>query len=251
MCRASLTVGVVALAGVCAVGAPMVMAASSATADAQATTTLSGSAAPVTSDRLGVDAVRGSRSQTVQVWMAGHQQAAQQFADAVSTPGSPTYHQYLSPSAYTQRFGPSAAQVRAVHSYLSSAGFTKVQNSINDDYVSATAPVSTINQVFSVQMRRYRIRGAGATSATIKSNDRDLTVPTWINSDILVSPASTAPSPRPTTPRRPRARAPWLRPALTAGRRRRRRSPRRSAVSPRPRSPCAATRPSRSGPPTG
>ena len=186
MRRATLTVGMSALAGVCAVGAPTGMAATSATADTQATTTLSGSAAPVTSDRLGGDAVRGSRSQTVQVWMAGHQQAAQQFADAVSTPGSPTYHQYLSPSAYTQRFGPSAAQVRAVHSYLSRAGFTKVQTSINDDYVSATAPVSTINQVFSVQMRRYRIRGAGATSATIKSNDRDLTVPTWISSDILV-----------------------------------------------------------------
>jgi subtilase family serine protease len=186
MRRATLTVAVAALVGVCAVSAPMVTAATSATANTQATTTLSGSAAPVTSDRLGVDAVRGSRRQTVQLWMAGHQQAAQQFADAVSTPGSPTYHQYLSPSAYTQRFGPSAAQVRAVHSYLSSAGFTKVQTSINDDYISATAPVSTINQVFSVQMRRYRIRGPRDTSATIESNDRDLTVPTSISSDILV-----------------------------------------------------------------
>jgi subtilase family serine protease len=174
-----------ALVGVCAVGASMGIGTASATADTQATTTLTGSAAPVTSDNAGVGAILDAQRQTIQVWMAGHQQAAQQFADAVSTPGSPTYRRYLSPSAYTQRFGPSAAQVRTVHSFLTSAGFTKVQASVNDDYVSATAPVSTIDQVFSVQMRRYQVPGLGDTSATIESNDRDVTVPSTISGDIL------------------------------------------------------------------
>jgi subtilase family serine protease len=117
--------------------------------------------------------------------MAGDQQAAQRFVDAVSTPGSWSYHRFVSPSAYTQRFGPRAAQVRAVQSYLTGAGFSAVHASVNDDYVSATAPVSTITRVFSVEMRRYEVVGADAKRTRIESNDGDLTGPASIRSGIL------------------------------------------------------------------
>jgi subtilase family serine protease len=82
----------------------------------------------------------GPGGAAVQVWMAGRQRAAQRFVNAVSTPGSPSYKRFLSPVAYTQRFGPTAGQVRAVRSYLVGAGFTGVRASIDDDYVSARAP---------------------------------------------------------------------------------------------------------------
>jgi hypothetical protein len=72
--------------------------------------------------------------------------------------------------------------VKAVKSYLTSAGFSHVHASVNDDYVSATAPVSTINQAFSVQMRRYQVTGAEGKQTTIESNDRDVTVPASISS---------------------------------------------------------------------
>jgi hypothetical protein len=52
----------------------------------------------------------------------------------------------VSPGAYTERFGPSASQVQAVQSSLTSAGFSAVSASVNDDYVSAAAPVSMIKQ---------------------------------------------------------------------------------------------------------
>jgi subtilase family serine protease len=65
-----------------------------------------------------------------------------QFVDAASTPGSPGYQRFLSLDAYTRRFGPSAGQVKAVESYLAGAGFTRVQASVNDVYVSAVAPAS-------------------------------------------------------------------------------------------------------------
>lgn len=185
MRRACLTAGVVALVGVCAVGAPVAIATVSATGDTMATRTLAGSAAPVTSDEAGVGTGLASQSQTIEVWMAGHEHAAERFVDAVSTPGSPSYHQFLSPSAYTQRFGPSAAHVNAVKSYLTGVGFSRVQASVNDDYVSATAPESTINEAFSVQMRRYRITGPEGKQTTVESNDRELTVPASISSDIL------------------------------------------------------------------
>jgi subtilase family serine protease len=185
MLRASLTACVAALTGVCGVGAPVAIATASATTDTHATTTLAGSVAPVTSENEEVGAVLGAQSRTIQLWLAGREQAAQRFVGAVSTPGSPAYHRFLSPSVYTQRFGPSAQQVTAVQSYLTGQGFIRVQASVNDDYVSATAPVSTINRAFSVQMRRYEIIGPQGKQTTIESNDRDLTVPTSISSDIL------------------------------------------------------------------
>jgi subtilase family serine protease len=137
-----VTARVAALAGVCAVGALAAVAITSANS-----TTSANSNTQATTE-----------SRTTQVWMAGQQQAAQRFVDAVSTPGSPSYHRSLSPGAYTRRFGPSAAQVKAVESYLAGAGFTRVQASVNDDYVSAIAPAS---------------------------GDRDLTFPASISRDVL------------------------------------------------------------------
>lgn len=174
MPRPSLAAHVAALAGVCALSAPVAIATGAAVSDTPATTALAGSVAPVTVSNPGVGAVSGTESKTIEVWMAGHQQAAQRFVNAVSTPGSPTYHRFLGPSTYTRRFGLSAAQVRAVGSYLAGAGFTRVRASVNDDYVSATARVSTINRAFSVQMRRYEVTGPEGEPATIESNDREL-----------------------------------------------------------------------------
>ena len=176
MCDAqtSLTARLAVLAGVCAVGAPVAIATAPATADTQATTTLPGSAARVTSDNPGIGAVSGTETHTVEVWMAGDEQAAQQYVDATGTPGSPIYHQFLSPAAYTQQFGPSAAQVRAVRSYLTGAGFAHVQASGNEDFVSASASVSTIDRTFddattpagAVQMRRYELTGPTGRATT-------------------------------------------------------------------------------------
>ena len=194
MHRASLTARLAVLAGVCAVGAPVAIATAPATADTQATTTLPGSAARVTSDNPGIGAVSGTETHTVEVWMAGDEQAAQQYVDATGTPGSPIYHQFLSPAAYTQQFGPNAAQVRAVRSYLTGAGFAHVQASGNEDFVSASASVSTIDRTFAVQMRRYELTGPTGRATTTQSNDRNLTVPASVsNSIVAVTGLDTAP----------------------------------------------------------
>ncbi len=77
-------------AGVCAVAAPAALATASPPAHTQATTTLAGSAAHLTSASAGVGALSGPESKTIELWMAGDQQAAQRFVDAISTPGSPS-----------------------------------------------------------------------------------------------------------------------------------------------------------------
>jgi subtilase family serine protease len=215
MRRSSLTRRVAVLAGACAVGVPAASAIASGASGTQGAsrasgtqgasvasgtqgasgtsgasgtqevTRLAGSDPEISADSPELGPVSGTENRTIEVWMAGDQQAAQQFVDAVSTSGSPSYHQFVSPSDYTKRFGPSPAQVKAVESYLTGAGFTAVKPSAGGDYVSATAPVSRINRAFSVQIRNYGVAGAGGRHTTIESNDRELTFPASISSDIL------------------------------------------------------------------
>ncbi len=63
---------------------------------------------------------------TIQLWLQPRTAAATLFAQAVSTPGNPQFHHYLSPDAYAARFGATPAAARAVQSWLRAKGFTGV-----------------------------------------------------------------------------------------------------------------------------
>src|SRR6202035_4349176 len=151
MRRVPAAARVAALAGVCAVG---VLAIAPAAPGARAAT----------------------RSRTIQVWMAGDQLAAQRFVGAASTPGSPGYHRFLSPGAYTRRFGPGAAQVTAVERYLTGAGLTRVRASVNDVYVSALAP-SGLNVTIPSSIRRDVLAVTGLSGTQPGAGDT-VTTPT-------------------------------------------------------------------------
>jgi subtilase family serine protease len=74
---------------------------------------LAGSAVPFTSHSPATGAVAGASRLTIQVWLrSGRLAAAQQYATAVSTPGSKLFHRYLSPDAYTAKFGATNADFR-------------------------------------------------------------------------------------------------------------------------------------------
>ncbi|HTJ72903.1 MAG TPA: protease pro-enzyme activation domain-containing protein [Actinospica sp.] len=96
---------------------------------------------------VGQASAAASPQATVQVWLAPNLAGAAAFAAAVSTPGNAQFHHYLSPNAYTARFGPSAAHVTAVEAWLKSAGMTDVRVSSGRDYVSATGPVAKVTSV--------------------------------------------------------------------------------------------------------
>jgi len=117
------------------------------------------------------DVGRVTESQATEVWMAVRQQAAQRFIDASSTPGSKSYRRFLSPGAYTQSFGPSAAQVIAVESYLTGVGFTHVRASVNDDYVSGVAPASDHRPLtIPASIRRDVLAVTGRNDGEVKAN---------------------------------------------------------------------------------
>ncbi|MGZ0151783.1 S53 family peptidase [Kribbella sp. WER1] len=101
--------------------------------------------------------------QTIQVWLTPDLAGAERFATAVSTPGNPLYHHFLSPNEYTARFGPSAAEAKSVSDQLTARGLTNVQVSSDRSYVSASAPAAKLQ---SLPPMALGITGLGGTSST-------------------------------------------------------------------------------------
>jgi subtilase family serine protease len=148
--------------------------------------TLADSRVPfATQDRvLGV--VPGSSRLSIQVWLTPRRAAAEQPAAEVSTPGSRLFHHYLSPGAYTARFGASRAEAVRVESWLRSAGFSQVHSDLQRNYVRATAPVSVIDKAFRVRLLTYRSSAAvNAGRYPLRANDRPVSVPVGLAGSVL------------------------------------------------------------------
>jgi hypothetical protein len=157
----------VSLAAATATAAAMTIVSLSGTAGAAPRpgyVRLAGSAAPFTSHGRATGAVSDSARLTIQVWLQpGNLAGAQQYATAVSTPGSPLFHHYLSPAAYTARFGTSQAGASAVETWLRGQGFTGVQADAQRNYVRATGTAAGIDAAFKTQLENYR------SSATVNA----------------------------------------------------------------------------------
>ena len=147
---------------------------------------LPGSAAPFTAHAQALGAVPGGQRLTIQLWLKPDEAAAQRFDAAVSTPGSSSFRHFLSPAAYTARFGPTAGQAAAVTAWLRSHGFTQVSTGAQRDYVRATAPVSTIDAAFHVTMRLYKASAeVNAGRFPLRANDRPVTLPASLAGRVL------------------------------------------------------------------
>jgi len=140
---------------------------------------LAGSVAPFTSHGRVTGAVAGSAQLTIQVWLRpGQLAAAQEYAAAVSTPGSKLFHHYLSPGAYTARFGASPAAAGAVGSWLRRQGFTSVQADAERNYVRATGSVAAIDAAFKTRLENYQSSaGVNAGPYQLHANDRPVAIP--------------------------------------------------------------------------
>ena len=146
------------------------------------TQVLPGSAAPaVTSSATATGSVPSTQQLTIQLWMQSNVAGATAYANAVSDPHSPSFHKYLSPDAYTAKFGASTANTNAVESWLRQQGFANVSADSQRNYVRATAPVSTVQSALQVQMKTYKFAGQ---AAPVTSNDRNVTLPAAIAGDV-------------------------------------------------------------------
>jgi subtilase family serine protease len=80
------------------------------------------------------------------------------LATAVSTPGSPQYHHYLSVAEFAARFGAPTAQVDAVRAALRGDGLTPGTVAPNGLSIAVSGSAARASQAFNVSLHRYRQR---------------------------------------------------------------------------------------------
>jgi subtilase family serine protease len=147
---------------------------------------LSGSVASFATHTRATGSVPGSERLTVQVWLRPQLGAAARFATAVSTPGSRLFHHYLSPAAYTARFGATAGAASSVESWLRAKGFATVHTDAGRDFVRATATAATVSAAFHTQLKLYRSSAqVNAGRYPLRANDRPVYVPASLAGSVL------------------------------------------------------------------
>ncbi len=96
------------------------------------------------------------------------------------TPGDPLYGTSLSVQQFVQQFGPTAAQVQAVQSYLTSNGFTNVTVADNQLLVEADGTAANAEAAFNTSLSQYSLNGA-----TVFANSSDAQVPASLSGTVL------------------------------------------------------------------
>lgn len=74
------------------------------------------------------------------------------------TPGSPNFHQWLTPAEFTAEFGPSQTDYQTVISYLKANGFAVIKTYPNRTLIDASATVGHIEKTFHFTMMVYNRR---------------------------------------------------------------------------------------------
>jgi pseudomonalisin len=75
---------------------------------------------------------------------------------AMYTPGSSTYHRFLTPAQFTARWAATPAAAKAVSTYLSRHGFTKVATLSNRSLLTAQATVAQAESAFHTHIADFR-----------------------------------------------------------------------------------------------
>ena len=91
--------------------------------------------------------------------LAYNDAAMQRDIAQIYTPGSPTYHQFLTPDQIVQRYALSQAQVQSVEDWLKQRGFTVLGSDPSRTSISVQASVGTIQRALGVKLVSYTIPG--------------------------------------------------------------------------------------------
>ncbi|HEV2472088.1 MAG TPA: protease pro-enzyme activation domain-containing protein, partial [Chthonomonadales bacterium] len=110
--------------------------------------------------------------------LAYNDAAMEQDVAQMYTPGSPNYHQYLTPDQIVQRYALSDAQLQVVENWLRGNGFTIVSADPLRLGIQVRASVATIEKALNVQLRLYTINLFGTSySFFVQETDPVITGP--------------------------------------------------------------------------
>ncbi|MGC2493420.1 S53 family peptidase [Candidatus Binatus sp.] len=134
-------------------------------------TTLEGNHPDEAADIVGAATASPSQSLAMRLTMAirNRDELAKLLADQ-QNPASPEYHRWLTPAAFTSRFGPTAADLARVTQWLKAKGFTVNSADASTREVSFSGTVAQAQKVFGVKI-------AATTDGRLYSNLGDPAVP--------------------------------------------------------------------------
>ena len=109
---------------------------------------------------------------TVSVWLKRHNEAAfQELLRQQYTPGSPTYHQWLTTEQYAATFGPRSAEASVVGNFLKSHNLSVTKTDKYNQFVMAEGTVADVQSAFHVQIDRFNLNGK-----TYRANTSDAAI---------------------------------------------------------------------------
>ncbi len=166
------------LVPVAAIIAAVFATASLSAANASAgRTALRGTAAPAAARKHAVGSVAKSSGVSFSlVLKLRNVRGAEALVHAVSTPGSASFHRYISAAQWQARFAPTAAQVAKARQWLRSQGFKVGAVSKDRMTIAASGTAAQVERAFSTGLGRYRLMGH-----TVRLATRDFTVPAPIS----------------------------------------------------------------------
>jgi subtilase family serine protease len=143
-----------------------------------------------------VGRANSSDSVDVQVYLAPHggEAALKAAVAAVSTPGNAQYRHFITPAQYRAQFGPDAASISKVSSWLAGAGLKVAGLDASSRFVKATGTIAQVESAFSVTLNMYKFDGR-----VMRAPATDISVPSDVASAVLAvtgvaSPAVMKPS---------------------------------------------------------
>ncbi|MER7839138.1 S53 family peptidase [Streptomyces sp. NPDC096040] len=162
------------IAGALALGIPAAHAA-----DSPARDTLKGTKPTWATAKADKGATSNSAQVKARVYLAGRNaNGLAAYAKAVSDPSSPLYGKYLSAKQVQARFGATAAQVKAVKSWLTASGLKVTE--VTQHYIAVSGDVSAAEQAFGTQLHNY-----AKGSKTYRAPEKTASVPAAVSSSIL------------------------------------------------------------------
>jgi subtilase family serine protease len=127
-------------------------------------------AAPSAAQKLGLDVTLKPRNESA---LAG-------FVKAVSTPGSPAYHQYLSKGQFAATFGPTQATITATENALKADGLKVTSVSSDGLTISVTTTVAGAKSAFGVEFSGYKL----ADGRSVYANTSAPALPATVAGDV-------------------------------------------------------------------
>jgi subtilase family serine protease len=139
-------------------------------------TVLEGTAAPAAARTHKVGSVSGSSPVNFELVLnLQDESGAKALAQAISTPGSSSYRQYLTAAQWEARFSPTPAQVDEASAWLRSEGFSVGAISADRLTIAASGTAAQVQSAFGTSLGTYRVAGQ-----TLRMAANDLSVPSAI-----------------------------------------------------------------------